>query len=392
MPDPIDQNQPDPNEQMVSNDPNASYTPVATPTAQPNAATVAPDAVQQPQQMQPQPSQPSQAAQTAASIDATPNAAPVDTNSNHPAVKKASLLHDVAQSLAGGPRFTTTIDPTTGVTTRTPVPLTPRQIGLAIAMEAVSGGLAGYSIPNGPGNLGRAAAAGAQTAFQQQQQARQQEQAQAEADAKQQSDAFVRAANIADINSRTILSTAEAEGRGADTLAKIAETNKPLIDSYDEAGALQARGVTQQELMAGMQSGKYNATAQLGPIDGYRLIGNGQVEATHALISDPSAKVTLTNAMYQDYAANHVQGYPKTSAPIGDTQVSGTMIARANEQKTMFQLAQARHDEVADALRQSDDPKVQAMADSVPSIGALLDDPKTGAGLAYSLSVLCESC
>jgi hypothetical protein len=367
-----DQNQvaqPDPNEEMVSNTPSnssdASSTPVASASVAQTPATVTPAP------------QPSQAAQIAASIDSTPNA-------SHPAVKKASLLHDVAESLAGGPRYTTTIDPTTGATTRTAVPLTGRQIGMAIALEAINGSLAGFGVPNGPGNLGRAAAAGAQTTVQAMQQASAAQQQQAQADAKQKSDALVRAANVADINSRTILSTAEA--RGADTLAKIAATNKPLIDSYDEEGSLQARQVTQQELLAGMQSGKYNITDTLGPIDGYRLVGGGRVEATHAVISDPSALVPLTNDQYEDYSNNHVQGFPKKDAPIVDKMIPGTIIARANEQKTMFQLAQARHDEVADALRQSDDPKVQAMADNVPSIGELLDNPKTGAGLATALT------
>jgi hypothetical protein len=65
--------------------------------------------------------------------------------------------------------------------------------------------------------------------------------------------------------------------------------------------------------------------------------------------------------------------------------VKGVILARANEQKTMFQLSQMRHDEVADALRQSDDKNVQALADQIPSVGSLLDDPKRGAGLSNAL-------
>src|SRR4051794_36705288 len=58
--------------------------------------------------------------------------APTTAHAAHPAVKKASLLHDVAQALAGGPRFTTSIDPMTGTTARTAVPLSGKQLGMAI--------------------------------------------------------------------------------------------------------------------------------------------------------------------------------------------------------------------------------------------------------------------
>ncbi len=167
---------------------------------------------------------------------------------------------------------------------------------------------------------------------------------------------------------------------------EIADTNKPLIDSYDDSGALMGRGITQQELIAGMQSGKYNSTAQLGPIDGVRLLGGGKVEATHAVIKDPSAKVELTQEMSDDFAQSHVQGFPKGIKIGANTMVPGSLVARANEQKTMFQLAQSRHDEVTQALTQSDDPKVKALAAQVPSIGDLLDDPKTSPGLTTALT------
>jgi hypothetical protein len=146
--------------------------------------------------------------------------------------------------------------------------------------------------------------------------------------------------------------------------------------------------VTQQELIEGMQgpNPRYSSTDQIGPIDGYRLLGNGQVEATHAVIKNPAAPVPLTQDMWDDFAANHVQGFPK-GTKVGDgVTVPGYQIARANEQKTVFQLAQARHNEVANALSESDDPKVKALASQVPSIASLLDDPKTGAGLATALN------
>jgi hypothetical protein len=330
-----------------------------------------------------QPSQPSQAM-----VTNTPPSSASNPHANNPLVQRASIFHSAAEALTGGPQYRVTIDPTTGVTTRTPVTVSSKQLGLALALEALSGGLAGLSARR-PNAKGEAAAIGLQQGqqiAQQRQQAQQQQDAQANADAKNRNDAYQRAAAVADLNARTLLSTAEAEGRGADTLSKIAATNAPLIAAYEDEGVLESRNVTQQELIDGMKAGRYNSTEQLGPIDGYRLLGNGRVEATHAVIHDPAARVPLTQAMWDDFAANHVRGFPK-GTKIGDgVTVPGIQIARANEQKTMFLLAQQRHDEVSQALAQSDDPKVKALASQIPSIGDLLDDPKTSPGLTTALT------
>jgi hypothetical protein len=350
-----------------------TQTPVtATPVGQPS-----------PQQTPVQPSQTTSAQPTQAGMVSNPT--PVDPNANHPAVQGASIIHSIGQALAGGSRVQTTIDPQTGTVTRTPIRLSTREIGMSIAAAALTGAFSGLG-QRGPGATGNAAAVGFNSAFQQKQQQAQQQEAQAQADADRASKAYAVSASIASTNAQTALSTAEAESRGADTLEKIAATNKPLIDAYDADGKVLAHEVTQDELMAGMQSGKYNSTAMLGPIEGVRLLGGGKVEATHAIIQDPSAKIPLTQDAWDDYAANHVQGFQKgKSIGVGLT-VPGTVLARANEQKTMFQLSQQRHDEVTDALRSSDDPNLQKLADQVPSIGSLLDDAKRGAGLSNALT------
>jgi hypothetical protein len=370
-----------PDDQSVSNTPQmATNTQQPDQTAQPTQqpVTVTPG---QPSAQPSQTQMPVQSPQTGM----VSNPVPVDPNASHPAVQGASIIHSIGQALAGGARTVTRVDPQTGTVTRTQVPLTTRQIGMSIAAAALTGAFSGLG-QRGPGATGNAAASGFQTAFQQKQAQQQQQEAQAQADADQQSKAYARAAAIASTNAQTILSTAEAESRGADTLEKIAATNKPLIDAYDADGKVLAHEVTQDELMAGMQSGKYNSTAMLGPIEGVRLLGGGRVEATHAIIQDPSAKVPLTQDAWDDYAANHVQGFQSNKKIGTGLLVPGTVLARANEQKTMFQLSQLRHDEVTNALRSSDDPNVQKLADQVPSIGSLLDDPKRGAGLSSALT------
>jgi hypothetical protein len=346
------------------------------------------DTVPQPQQ----PAQTTQPAQTVAQPGTVSNTppTPASPNANHPAVQRAGLVKDIATALAGGERTRLVIDPNTGQSTRVAVPLSNRQIGLAIALEALSGGLAGLGA-KGTNATGQAAALGLQQGQQiqqQRQEAQQADDASAQQDFNNQKTSLAQKASIAETNSRTILNTSEAESRGAGTIQKLADQNKGLIDDYDAAGVLQQRNVTQDELMDGMKSGKYNATEVLGPIDGYRLFGNGQVEATHALITNPTAKVPVTAEQWNSYADAGVPGWPKlapgTSIPDG-FKISGAQLASANEIKNAMTLAQARHDEVAKALQGSDNPDVQKLAANVPTIKSLMSDPQTSAGLATAL-------
>ena len=78
----------------------------------------------------------------------------------HPAIQRASIVHQIAQTLAGGQRYQTTIDLETGTRKQTPIPMSRADIGMAIAMEAISGALGGLATPAGPNAAGRAAAAG----------------------------------------------------------------------------------------------------------------------------------------------------------------------------------------------------------------------------------------
>jgi hypothetical protein len=57
----------------------------------------------------------------------------------HPAVTAAHVARKVGEAIAGGPRFETTYNPETGAATRTPVPLTTKQI-LTGAVANILGG------------------------------------------------------------------------------------------------------------------------------------------------------------------------------------------------------------------------------------------------------------
>src|SRR5262249_10329742 len=105
----------------------------------------------------------------------------LDAN-DHPLVRKASIVRTVAETLAGGPRYVERID-ANGNRVKSQLPLSGRDIGMAIALEAISGSLTGLAAGRGrsPGAAGAAAMA-QQMAQRQQAQDRQDQQAQADFD------------------------------------------------------------------------------------------------------------------------------------------------------------------------------------------------------------------
>jgi hypothetical protein len=202
--------------------PAAAQTPQPGQQAQPGA--------QQPSQDQQQPQQPGKPAQQAPSQPAAPAA--------HPAVQKASLLHEIATTLAGGPRFTTTVNPVDGTVTRTQVPLSNRQLGMAIALEALSGSITGLA-QRGPNHAAQAAAAGYQ---QGQQQSNEVQQAQQDQEAQAKSD-FALKAQTTKNNFQMYQLTRQQSELDYDTNQKHIDTYAPIIDTARENGGVKADGV-----------------------------------------------------------------------------------------------------------------------------------------------------
>ncbi len=383
MPDPS--NAQPPNQQPMAQD--ASVTVPSTPQpAQPNPqpvtttpapATQTPGQPSQPSRttQQPQPAQPS------GNGTVTNAPAPV-----HPSVQKASILRQVAEALAGGPRFSTVIDPQTGASKPVPVPLSSRDIGMAIALEAISGSLAGLS-QRGPGATGRAGEAGFTQVQAQQQQAQQQQEQQAQQQYQNQTQALVRKANAFEVNSRTILNTAQSERYGVESLKDAVTQNAQLLSDYQDADAITESHVSQDALQAGIQSGKYNATAQIAVPDGFTNI-NGRYEQTFSIIANPAAKVPLTSEQAKAFADAGVPGFQayKTGGNVpGGVMVPGYMIAQANQRVQTIGLMKSDFSAVSDALARSGDKDNQALAKSIPSVQDLLNDKDSGPVLNNAL-------
>lgn len=342
--------------QSVNNAPDpTSQTPPPSPAASTPAPQTPPQAAQQPQSSQQSNVQPNAPQQATTPAQPTSNGTVSNAPVVHPSVAKAGVIRQIAQTLAGGPRYQTVIDPNTGTMQRTPVPLSRGDIGLAIAMEAITGSLAGLS-QRGPGAEGRAAEAGFQQVQQEQEQAQQQQEQQAQQAFENQSNQLARKASIFETNSRAVLNTAEAEAQGADAIDKLVAINRQS-GVLDVDPALTDNGgtpMTQQELADSMKNGKLAPTDQLGPVAGRVEVtdatGQTHWEATHLVIRDPNTPVTLNQEQWDRFADAGVPGFPKGSKIGNGLQIPLRMMQNANEIAASHMLANQRLDDLRGVL------------------------------------------
>jgi hypothetical protein len=327
----------------VSNTPVTPTPAASAPNPQPsNTAQQTQQPVQTPQPA----SQPSQNGQQTGTV----------SNAPHPLVQKAGILRQAAEALGGGPRYQTSIDPTTGQTTRTQLPLSKRDIGMAIAMEAISGALGGLSV-TGPGSIGKAAEAGFQQVSQQQKEAQQQQDQQAQQAFENQSQQLARRASIYETNSRAVLNTSQAEQMGAEAIDKLVDINRQsgVLDVDPALTDNNGEPMTQAELMDGMKSGKLSPTDQIGPVAGRVEItnpdGSKRWEATHLIVKDPNTPMTLSQEQWDSYADAGVPGFPKgTKISANGVPIPLRMLQNANEVAASHYLAGQRLSDLRDEL------------------------------------------
>lgn len=138
-----------------------------------------------------------------------------------PAVQKAqqhaSVVRTIAETLAGGKRFKTVIDPSTGTATKEPIHLSRGDIGMAIAMSAITGALSGLQA-HGPNAEAEAAGMGFNATAQQRDNADKQQ----SEEAQQQ---FARQAQIAKTNFEMHNNAMTAGQKGFDA-------NKAYVDQF----------------------------------------------------------------------------------------------------------------------------------------------------------------
>ncbi|HKV92343.1 MAG TPA: hypothetical protein VJW20_07325 [Candidatus Angelobacter sp.] len=329
-------------EQQAAGTPQDSAQNPAPQFQSPPSNITAPAAPQQSQQQNGQPILSNPSAQT-------------DEHADHPAVKKAGLLRSIAETLAGGPRSTVHYDEN-GNRVVTQTPLDSKSIGWAIALTALEGGLAGLAGGRGKG-AGTAGLSGLNLVAGQRQQAQQRQEDLAQQEFANRSASLARKAQTFEINSRTLLNTAEAEKYGADAIDKMVEINRASGVLDIDSALLDNNGqpMTQAELMDAMKSGKVNSTDKIGPIVGRVQVtdkdGNSRWEATHLIVKDPNTLVPLTQEMWDRYSAANVPGFPKTNAKISQgVEVKLSTIQRANEIVAAHTLADFRLGDIRQVL------------------------------------------
>ena len=247
--------------------------------------------------------------------------APDPKNSPNPAVRKASWLHDVAEVLGGGPRYSYSVDVNTGKMTKTKVPVSGKQLGLAIALEAISGFGTGLAAGRGHG-AGAAATASFGQGYQRglDRDAR----ARGQANADYQRQAAVAQSNMRMAMNQRNLSQSDyaMQQHGVDVYA-------PVYAEAEKSGALDGRVVGEDELNNLLKKGDAHITRDnaipVGVVpkynaDGTRAKGaNGEElwDTQYALIK-PDAELNYPPETLKYIQDHKVPGYvnPTTGEPL----------------------------------------------------------------------------
>jgi hypothetical protein len=235
---------------------------------------------------------------------------PDNPNAAHPAVQRAGLFHTIAEALAGGPRFAVKVNPLTGETERTRLPMSNGSILGAIALEALGGAAAGLGVKPGPGNLGRAAAAGYGQISQQQQEAHDRQN-------KEAADDFARHARIFETNLQ-MHNTAQQIGK------QTLENNQAYVGQYEDLAnkLINQYPTAVKDIVPESELSKYHATKDNAipykvvprlDKDGHQAMdeyGSPQWDIDYVVV-DPSFKADdlLTPQDREDAAKYHLQGF-----------------------------------------------------------------------------------
>ena len=167
-----------------------------------------------------------------------------DPNESHPAVKSAGILRTIAETLAGGPRFKTTIDPQTGQRNVTRIPLSRSDIGMAIAMSALTGALSGAQA-KGPNANAQAAGMGFNATAAAREKADQRSDEQAQQDAENQAKALAQKSALAEHNMHMMQLTAAL---GHDSEKALQQHVDSFADMRQEQGTPAIPEVSENDL------------------------------------------------------------------------------------------------------------------------------------------------
>jgi hypothetical protein len=290
---------------------------------------------------------------------------------NHPAVQHASVLHKVAETLAGGPRTITTFDPQTGERIEKTQPLTNKQI-LAGALANILGGISQVAGGFSAGMQGRPAPPPqplpTQAAAQQQAQ-------QSEQDWNRAQNLRVRQATIMHSNLEALRLSYALRHEEDSSLDQIITNHKDDLDNWNKSGAVEGSNIPSSELLQkGFDKSKYVAIPDgRTPVydkDGQRVTskdGTPVSELTYSVV-DATTQAPLSQDKYDQLARyGLMQTKEGFKLPEGAT-ISSAQLALMNHKIGLIQQTQRELDEVHDAVGA---PKVDLAAEIRKNKGVL---------------------
>jgi len=291
-----------------------------------------------------------------------------------PQLSKASVFHQVAETLAGGPRFSYKVDEY-GNLQKEKVPVSNGHLALAIAMEALGGAAAGLGVPSGPNATGRAAAAGFAHGEKQVQQ--QDEQAR-----KQATDDFGRRAQVTETNMRMYMMAKQIGKLDEETNKNYIEQFKPMADNLLKNYSGFVEGPVSYKDFA-----KYNVTQnnaipyqQVPRLDsnGKQVINNGvpQYDINY-LIVKPGLKATNLMGEEDVKSLQEMGMLPKGSAAdlIVSTPMQLMQALNLKSSIAAWNVGGGTYDTFHEKADSFTSGKTAASAPNAPTITPKLPDP-----------------
>jgi hypothetical protein len=281
---------------------------------------------------------------------------PYQVPPNDPGVKQASRINKIATMLTGGPHFTTTVDPVTGKVSRTQNQVSTKSLLLAVAMEALGGAAAGLT-QKGPGNEGKAFAAGFQNGTQSQQASQQGQQEQDQ----QASQDLARQAAVTSANFTTHSNALKLTQLDYEQHKEWVSDSAPVVDNLRQVGAILDSGVHESDLLA-----KYHVSKDMAIPDGVipHIGEDGKqdgYENTYTVI-DPNSKIQLPPALAKEAFDLRMPGTFKmvngVAVPqdfIGSAPIKSALVVDMTQRISGAKLTQAQLDKQFAGLNDSAD-------------------------------------
>lgn len=323
--------------QPPQNNPAQDAAATKTPTPQTPQANQTPGQPQDQSALPKQPNLPKAPAQPAGPV------APASS----PAVQKANTFHDVAETLAGGPRYKYDVD-AYGNTTKTKIPVSNTHLALAIAMEALTGGITGLANGQGPNGASRGAAAAMQQSAAQVQNQDKQAREQAQQD-------FAHRAQVTETNMRLYANARNIGRQDAEDTDKYLAQYKPLVDQLQKEYPGMIKGVVKYGDLA-----KYNATSETAiPYARVPRLDNNGKQVSDAkgipqwdidyMILDPKFKAQFepTDEDRKNYKEMTGQDLPEMT---GSTAMNASLWLNKKSQLTQWGVAKTNFNNFNDTL------------------------------------------